>query len=330
MELTVNVVLEILKEYFKLNNYSKVTEIQVVYYLKQLDRFVRNELKITDYRDIKEDDYYKYVSYLKKEKGEDVKLHHHNVHLRRIFRILENEEKILVDPFAMIEPIKMIRNIRDKVLSENEIFKLLEAPDISKPIGFRNRVIIEVLYGTGLRASELCNLEIQDFLMEERLLFVKEGKGKKDRILPLGDNAYRYLSEYVKRFRKKLLSGKKTKSLFIFHKGRSLNVYWVRAIIKSLVKKSGLEKEVTPHVIRHTFATHLLKRGAGIREIQILLGHSSISSTQVYINLNQDHLKEEYEKYHPLENELYFDVYGREEKVIKDELLSGIYQVNKS
>jgi integrase/recombinase XerD len=328
MELTVKIVEEILREYFKLNNYSKNTEQTTIYYLKYFDRYVRNELNMTDYREIREDNYYEYIDYLK-VRGKKFNALYHNVLLKRIFRILEEEEKILFDPFCKIPALKAKQKIRDKILSESEMEELLKIPDTKKVFGLRNRAILEVLYGTGIRGSELCSLELNDYIVEEKLLFVRNGKGRKDRIVPIGDNASFYLDEYIKKSRKKLLQGRRVKNLFICKKGIKLNTWELRAILKRICGKMKEKKEISPHVIRHTYATHLLRHGAGIREIQLLLGHGSISTTQIYINLNQDQLKEEYEKYHPLENELFFDVSGREEKTINGRLDLGINHLRK-
>jgi integrase/recombinase XerD len=200
---------------------------------------------------------------------------------------------------------------------------------LTNPYDFRNRVILEVFYGTGIRAGELVNLELRDFYREERLLFVRKGKGGKDRVLPMGEHAFKYLVKYVKEVRKKIAKKGKIKYLFVGQHCKKLSYQYVSYLLRVVSKKAFGHARATPHVLRHSFATHLLQSGAGLRQIQLLLGHKSISSTQVYINLNQKHLKEEYGKYHPLENELYFDVYGREKALLTGKLNAGIMLVEK-
>jgi integrase/recombinase XerD len=219
--------------------------------------------------------------------------------------------------------------IRDKVLTEEEINQMLSAVKLRNATGFTNRLIIEILYGTGLRISELVHLEIGDIYKEEKYILVRNGKGKKDRMVPLGDNLNEIIWEYIGSYRVKLLRYKKSKYLLIRGKGKALTIGYAARMIKNIVKLAELDKRVSSHVIRHTYATHLIKAGADIRHVQLLLGHSSIRSTEIYINLNKKYLKEEYEKYHPLENELYYDVYSREKEVVNKELTMGVARVKK-
>ena len=330
MELIISTVKGIIREYFKLRNYSYHTEKNILQVLKHFGIYIRNTKKVKDLREVEEEHYYEYMEYLKNKKHlKDNTRKCYGIYLNKIFNILCEEDKILANPFIDVKPVKSKTVIRDKVLTEDEINRLLNVCDLTKPIDFRNRTIIEVLYGTGLRVSEITNLELSDFFMDEKLLLVRNGKGKKDRLIPLGDKAFKYLTEYVKRTRKKILKREENRHLFLRQSGLCLRPFHVFAILGRISKKSGIEKKVSPHVLRHTFATHLLQSGADLRHIQTLLGHKSISSTQVYINLNMKYLKKEYQKYHPLENELFFDVNDREKAVIEGKLEDSHMKVKK-
>ena len=321
MELTVYKVREIVTEYFKLYNYSPKTIIRVCGSLKLFGNFLEKKHNLFDFRNVCEKYYYIYLNYLLKERQlKDISLKGESCILRKVFSILEEEDAILFNPFYYTKPFRADRTVKDKILSEKEINELLGVLDLTRPMQFRDRTLLEVLYGTGIRASELCNLELHDFLREERLLFIRNGKGGKDRLMPLCNSTYKFLDEYVKKIRKKLLKRKRRTHLFLTGKGEKLKAWELRRILRRISNKVSYKKQVSPHIIRHSFATHLLKSGAGIREVQILLGHKSIKSTQIYINLNQKHLKAEYEKYHPLENELFFDVYGREKGALGGKL----------
>ena len=328
MELTSIKVKEIIKEYFKIHNYSNDTQKNVLWILKSFSNYLISNTDKRDFREIEEKDYYDYFEYLMNEKERKTNtLRCYCLNLKKIFRILEEEEKIIFNPFYRIKIIKADKNIKDKVISEEEINKLLSIPNLKNARGFRNRVILEVFYGTGIRAKELLNLELDDFLIEERLIFIRQGKGRKDRIIPIGEHAFKYLKKYVKEIRGKILKRKRCKYLFVTSRGTKLSYGQLGLIMRKIAKQ--INKNASPHILRHSFSTHLLKSGAGLRQLQLLLGHKSISSTQIYIHFNKEHLKEEYEKYHPLENELYFDVYSREQKVIKGELPIGQVLIKK-
>ena len=211
--------------------------------------------------------------------------------------------------------------VRDKTLTEREMRDFIDAIPLKEPIDFRNRTILEVLYGTGIRARELCNIEVTDVFLDEKMLFIRNGKGKKDRVIPLGDTALLYLAEYMKKVRPKFarlpIKKNQSRKLFLGNFGKALSTGGLSGIIRKIKDAQEFTKTIYPHIIRHSFATHLLNAGADIREVQLLLGHSSIDSTQIYLNLSTAYLKEIYKKYHPIENELYFDVEGRESYVLE-------------
>jgi len=327
---------QIVKEYLKAGNYSPATIKAEYYTLRRFNEYLKSRdkgLEPSDFRDVTEKDYYGFMRYLEKQAEKRGRTglkpntyRHHTEHLKMGFAVLESEEKIIQNPFAEIEGVRVEKKFDERVLTEAEMEAVLNAVDESTLTGMRDKVILEVLYGTGIRRKELIGLELGDYLEEEKMLLIRQGKGGKDRVLPLGDKVNGYLKLYIKRIRPKLAENwrrriPKTKAVFLNQSGGKLHecslVEIFRAIEACLAEKSGISKTVTPHIIRHSFATHLISHGADVREVQLLLGHASIDSTEVYLNLSTAHLREVYEKYHPLENELYFDAESRESYIIE-------------
>jgi integrase/recombinase XerD len=307
----------VIAEAMKYRNYTGVSIKSYRIHLKMFERYLQWK-GIFDYREVKEHDYYDFLDYEEKKSRRGVKretLGKYGITLKSIFALLEEEEKILQSPFAGIEATKNIKRIRELTLTEEEMERFLSSFEMDTPAGVRNRVILETFYGTGIRARELMNLDVPDFLKEERMLFIRNGKGQKDRIVPLGPNVYEYLKRYLSQVRPKLARRKRIRALFLGIYGERLGRRILQRLFEAARKKSGIPKHVTPHVMRHSFATHLINAGADIREVQLLLGHANISSTEIYVNLATSRLKEVYEKYHPLENELFFDVRARESHV---------------
>jgi len=311
----------VVMEAMKYRNYTEASIESYRIHIKMFDRYLRHK-KIRDYRDVKEADYYGFLEFAERRSKRGIKretLSKYGITIKGIFALLEAEEKIIQSPFAGIVPAKTVRRIRDLTLTEEEMERFLSCVEMDRPVGVRNRVVLETFYGTGIRARELMKLDVSDFLKEERMLFVRNGKGQKDRIVPLGPNVYEYLKRYLSQARPKMVRRKKLKekALFLGKFGERMGHRILDRLFDYTRKKSGIKKHVTPHVMRHSFATHLINAGADIREVQLLLGHANISSTEIYINLASSRLKEVYEKYHPLENELFFDVKARESYIFE-------------
>jgi integrase/recombinase XerD len=187
-----------------------------------------------------------------------------------------------------------------KVLSLEEVEALLEAPKTNTPIGVRDKAMLELLYATGMRVSELVNLNLSDVHLT--MGFVRcYGKGKKERIVPVGSMALNALKVYLETARPKLINPKKrtNDALFLNHHGERLTRQGFWKILKKLAKEANIEKELTPHTLRHSFATHLLENGADLRAVQELLGHADISTTQIYTHVTKTRLKDVYKQYHP-------------------------------
>jgi len=218
--------------------------------------------------------------------------------LKGLFNYLVFEDYRMDNPLDLIETPKIGRKLPD-TLSEQEINQLIAAIDLSNPQGERNRAILETLYGCGLRVSELVNLKLSDLFFDEGIILVT-GKGNKQRFVPISNINKKYINLYNDHIRKhqKIEVGHED-ILFLNRRGKQLTRAMVYEIIKRLTEKSGIHKKIGPHTFRHSFATHLLQNGADLRAIQQMLGHESITTTEVYVHVDRKHLAEVLQKYHP-------------------------------
>lgn len=218
--------------------------------------------------------------------------------LRRFHQYLRQEQLSVIDPMLQIDTPKKAQHL-PKVLSMSEVEKLIEAPNSDEILGLRDRAILEVMYATGLRVTELIQLKMDDLHLHLGLIQTL-GKGDKERIIPIGDEAAKWIETYLQQSRIKLEKpDKRSPYLFLNHHGRKLTRQGIWKNLKSLVKKAGIEKDVTPHTLRHSFATHLLENGADLRVVQELLGHSDISTTQIYTHITKQRMAQVYKRYHP-------------------------------
>ncbi len=218
--------------------------------------------------------------------------------LKSFFKFLILEEKISKDPMDLIESPKLKRKLPE-VLSLNDINILLNSIDLSTMEGVRNRAIIETLYSSGLRVSELVNLSIQNLFLD--IGFIKViGKGSKERLVPIGRHAIKYINMYKNGYRhnKKINKGNEG-FLFLNRYGRKLTREMIFLIIKKVSNKCLLNKNVSPHTFRHSFATHLIEGGADLRAVQEMLGHESITTTEIYTHLDREYLKQVIKEFHP-------------------------------
>ncbi len=218
--------------------------------------------------------------------------------LRSFFNFLIFEDYRKDNPVELIESPKIGRKLPD-TLSEEEIDLIIQAIDLSKPEGERNRAMLETLYGCGLRVTELLNLKLSDLFFEEGFIKVT-GKGNKQRFVPILASTMRYINIYRDHVRNHLtISPGHEDTLFLNRRGKQLTRAMVFTIIKGLVDKIGLKKKVSPHTFRHSFATHLLQNNADLRSIQMMLGHESITTTEIYVHLDKSHLTKVVQQYHP-------------------------------
>ncbi len=218
--------------------------------------------------------------------------------LKGFFNYLVFEEYRTTNPLELMESPKLGRKLPD-TLSEAEIDLLISEIDLSHAQGERNRAILETLYGCGLRVSEIINLKISDLFFEEGFIKVT-GKGDKERFVPIGDATIKYINIYKNEIRvHDPIKPEASDTLFLNRRGRGLTRAMIFTIIKQLVEKAGIHKNVSPHTFRHSFATHLLERGADLRAIQQMLGHESITTTEIYTHIDKTHLTEVIHKFHP-------------------------------
>ena len=218
--------------------------------------------------------------------------------LRSFFNYLVFEDYRPDNPLELIESPKIGMKLPD-TLSEDEIDQLISAIDLSKPEGERNRAILETLYGCGLRVSELINLKLSDLFFDEGFIKVT-GKGDKQRFVPIVETTQKFINIYVKQMRPHINIQKGHEDiLFLNRRGKQLTRAMIFTIIKQLAEKIGLKKSVSPHTFRHSFASHLLQNNADLRAIQLMLGHESITTTEIYVHLDKGHLTKVVEQYHP-------------------------------
>ncbi len=221
--------------------------------------------------------------------------------LRSFFGFLAREGKLLVDPAASLVLPKKRRSLPRSLLTPKEALKLVESIETKTPMGHRDRAVVEVLYSTGIRNAELRGLTLADFDAEVGTLFVRAGKGGKDRVLPLGPVVTAIVSDYVQLARPKLAKRSGVTSLFVSNHGWPLWPASIVRIVDLAARRAGLEKTVRPHRLRHACATHMLQGGADVRHIQRLLGHSSLSTTEVYTRVEIGDLKAVHKRFHPRE-----------------------------
>ena len=217
--------------------------------------------------------------------------------IRTYYRFLSSENILDENPVLLINNPKLPKKLPD-VLSEKEISLIINAIQESSQFYQRDKAIIELLYSCGIRVTELCNLEMSNLFIDEDLIRVM-GKGNKERLLPLGIRSKKYLDDYIKHSRNSHIRKSGSSFVFVSRNGNQLTRAMINIILNKWTQVSGLKKSVSPHKLRHSFATHLLEGGADLRFVQALLGHSDISTTQIYTHIDKHYLKEVYKIHHP-------------------------------
>ncbi len=217
--------------------------------------------------------------------------------LRRFYRFLYREKKITTDPTLQIQKPKIPKSL-PKSLSEDEVENLLEAPDLNIDIGIRDKAMIELLYACGLRVSELVNIQLTELNLDDGVIRVT-GKGDKTRLVPMGEDAMDYIQKYLLSAREAILKNKKSKYLFVTHHGKSMTRQTFWHSLKKYALIANIKQSISPHILRHAFATHLINHGADLRVVQMLLGHSDISTTQIYTHVARERLKTIHKTHHP-------------------------------
>ena len=222
--------------------------------------------------------------------------------IKKFYAYLLQEKLVNENPTLLISSPSIGRHIPD-VLSYEEICSLIDSIDLSLPFGHRNKAIIEIMYGCGLRVSEVTSLKISNIYVEDEFIRIF-GKGDKERLIPISQSIIKTLNLYIDGERKfQNINPKHTDTLFINRRGSGLSRQMVFLIIKDLAEKAGIKKNIGPHTIRHSFATHLLEGGADLRAVQQMLGHSSISTTEIYTHISDQYLREVITLFHPRYND---------------------------
>jgi integrase/recombinase XerD len=221
----------------------------------------------------------------------------HLTTIRNFVAYLQREGRISTDPTACLRLPRQWQNI-PKFLNHKEVDSLLEAPDPATPIGVRDRAMVELLYASGLRASELCGVQLSDFNEEVGVVRIV-GKGNKQRLVPVGRSAVKATAAYVRDSRVALLKGRASKYLFVTGRGTRMTRQGFWKLLRGYGTKAGIFRRLTPHVLRHSFATHLLEGGADLRSVQTMLGHADISTTQIYTHVMRSRLREVVDRHHP-------------------------------
>lgn len=217
--------------------------------------------------------------------------------IRSLIRFLVQESILEINPVEDLESPKMPKKIPE-ILSLGEIEKLLEQPDLQTPLGVRDRAMLEMLYATGMRVSELTRLPTHQVNVEAGYVLLY-GKGSKERVVPLGNEAMNWVNRYLSQARGILAKAKESPFLFINRSGKAITRQGFWKNLKQYARKSGILKRITPHLLRHSFASHLLERGADLRSVQMMLGHVDISTTQIYTHVTGERLKKVHKQYHP-------------------------------
>lgn len=266
--------------------------------LKSYIIFLKEKEKILSFQDVKRINIVHFLGLLKEQGKSTRTIARHIASIRSFHHFLLREKVTSEDPTVHIELPHLERTL-PKVLSMKEVEQLLDSPKKNDHFGLRDKAMLEVLYATGMRVSELIGLNLDDVHLS--MGFIRcIGKGNKERIIPIGRVATEALENYLDKGRPRFVSKKyKEDALFLNHHGRRMTRQGFWKNLKRLAKEAGIEKELTPHTLRHSFATHLLENGADIRAVQEMLGHADISTTQIYTHVTKTRLKDVYSHYHP-------------------------------
>lgn len=239
------------------------------------------------------------ISFIENEKLNDKSartISHDLIVIKNFYKYLLKEQIIKVDPTIDIELPKLKKSL-PHTLSFDEIDKILDI-ELNDKYSYRNKAMLELMYSSGLRISELVNLKMQDIDLEDDIVRIY-GKGSKERIVPIGDYAIKYLKKYIYEYRSSLMHNKVSDYIFLNSRGDRISRQAMFKLIKKIIRDKNIKKNVSPHTLRHSFASHMLENGADLRSIQELLGHSDISTTQIYTHISNKKIKENYEESHP-------------------------------
>ena len=276
-------------------NYSDYTIDNYIRDINEYNNFLnKNKFK---YNNVDYEKCIKYLNFLNDKKLSKTSISRKLSSLRTFYKYLVLNKKIENNPFLLISSPKKEKTL-PKFINYNNIDEIFNEPDLNTKEGQRERLILEILYSCGIRVSELVNIKLKDIDFNERTILIF-GKGSKERIVRFGDYAQEILNIYISDGRNKLLNGVQSEYLIVGDKKETLTTRRIQQIIDNIIKKTSIKLNITPHMFRHTFATHLLDNGCELLAVQELLGHESLSSTEVYTHVSNEHLREIFVKCHP-------------------------------
>ena len=290
-----------------MSNYDIITEYELYlkvekkYSINTINTYITNissfsEFVNKNFKNVEEEDIKKYLIHLNKNNISEKSVANKISSLKSFYKYLIIEKITSKSPLDKIE-LPKIKKTLPKALSIEEVNILLNIP-LNDKFDYRNKAMIELLYATGLRVSELVNLKLNNINFDQEYLKTM-GKGSKERIVPIGEYAMYYLKYYIDNYRNYFLRDKESEYIFISNQSKKMTRQTFFLLLKKIAKKEGIKTYFSPHTLRHSFATHLLRYGADLRSIQELLGHSSISTTQIYTHVEKEKVKEEYKNFHP-------------------------------
>lgn len=288
----------ILKFIDELKYERKYSDLTINGYLKDLDLFLEflNENNIKNYNEIEYSDIRLYINYLYEEKYNNKTISRHISSIRSFFKFLKRSNFIENNPCILISNPKLDKKL-PKYLNFNDVSKLLNAYDTSNYIGVRNSLILELLYSTGIRVSEIVNIKIKDISNIDRTIKIS-GKGNKERIVYFGNICLNLINLYLKNSYNRL-NINNLEYLLLSKTGKKINDREIRKIVDDAAIIAGIDMKISPHVLRHTYATHMLNEGADLRTVQELLGHENLSTTQIYTHLSNEKIRNTYLNAHP-------------------------------
>jgi len=268
-------------------------------YSHGLNRFLNyfRRKGMEEVREISKLDIREFLLFLKKKGLSSKTLARNLVSIRVFMRFLTEESILSANPAEEIESPKTAKTLPE-ILSLEEVEMLLEQPDTQIPQGMRDRAMLEMLYATGMRVSELTQLQVNHVHLEAGYVLIY-GKGSKERIVPIGNEAMKWARRYMGETRERLLKKRESPFLFVNRSGKPMSRQHFWKSIKAYGRKAGIRKRIAPHLLRHSFASHLLERGADLRSVQLMLGHVDISTTQIYTHVTGERLKKIHQRYHP-------------------------------
>ena len=281
-----------------LHNVKKKSENTVLSYNRDLTKFIKylRTNKITSLDKVEEKDLEKYIKELNDNGFKSATVSRNIASLKAFFHYLNNEGVLSNDPTKSLKSPKIEKKIPE-ILTTDEVFALLEQPSGDSPKEIRDKAMLELLYATGIRVSELINLETSDVNLKTSSILCRDGS--KSRTIPYGKKAKDALTRYLEGAREAIVDNKESTILFANCSGQKMSRQGFWKLIKHYAKKAGIESDITPHTLRHSFAANLVENGADLRSVQEMLGHSDISTTQIYANMSHSHIREVYNRTHP-------------------------------